>query len=128
MYNAGKVIIFIVVLILFFTIPMWLNLGRVEAIPKPELPKDKAKCIESKEYMRAYHMKLLDDWRKQAIRENKHVYVAKDGEKYFISLQKTCMKCHNNKEKFCDSCHNFVVTHQDCWSCHIAPEVAEKWQ
>jgi hypothetical protein len=128
MYNAGKVIIFIIVLIVFFTIPMWLNFGRLQAIPQPELPKEEKKCVESKEYMKAYHMKLLDKWRKRAIRENQHMYIASDGEKYTISLQRTCMKCHTEKEKFCDRCHNFVITHPDCWDCHIAPEVAKKWQ
>ncbi|RKX63371.1 MAG: cytochrome C [Thermodesulfobacteriota bacterium] len=128
MYNANKVIPGIIIFILFFTIPIWLNFGRLEAIPKPELPKKEKKCIESKEYMRAYHMKLLDDWRKKAIRENKYIYTASDGKKYFISLQRTCFKCHNDTEKFCDKCHNFVITHPDCWDCHIAPEVAKKWQ
>jgi len=128
MYNANKVIPGIIIFILFFTIPIWLNFGRLEAIPKPELPKKEKKCIESKEYMRAYHMKLLDDWRKKAIRENKYIYTASDGKKYFISLQRTCFKCHNDTEKFCNECHNFVITHPDCWNCHIAPEVAKKWQ
>jgi len=128
MYNANKVIPGIIIFILFFTIPIWLNFGRLEAIPKPELPKKEKKCIESKEYMRAYHMKLLDDWRKKAIRENKYIYTASDGKKYFISLQRTCFKCHNDTEKFCNKCHNFVITHPDCWNCHIAPEVAKKWQ
>ncbi|MCU4138397.1 MAG: hypothetical protein MW689_000186 [Thermodesulfobacteria bacterium] len=128
MYDANKVIPGIIIFILFFTIPIWLNFGRLEAIPKPELPKKEKKCIESKEYMRAYHMKLLDDWRKKAIRENKYIYTASDGKKYFISLQRTCFKCHNDTEKFCDKCHNFVITHPDCWDCHIAPEVAKKWQ
>lgn len=128
MYDANKVIPGIIIFILFFTIPMWLNFGRLEAIPKPELPKKEKKCIESKEYMRAYHMKLLDNWRKKAIRENKYIYTASDGKKYFISLQRTCFKCHNDTEKFCNKCHNFVITHPDCWNCHIAPEVAKKWQ
>lgn len=128
MYDANKVIPGIIIFILFFTIPMWLNFGRLEAIPEPELPKKEKKCVESKEYMRAYHMKLLDDWRKKAIRENKYIYTASDGKKYFISLQRTCFKCHNDTEKFCDKCHNFVITHPDCWDCHIAPEVAKKWQ
>ncbi len=128
MYNAGKVLILIAAMVVFFTSPMWLNIGRLEAIPKPELPKNQKKCIEPVEYMRAYHMKLLDRWRKEGIRKNKHVYIASDGKAYEISLQRTCMKCHTSKEKFCDRCHNFVITHPDCWNCHLAPEVAKKWQ
>jgi hypothetical protein len=107
---------------------MWLNFGRLEAIPQPELPKEEKKCIESKEYMRAYHMKLLDDWRKKAVREGEHIYIASDGKKYTISLQKTCMKCHTDKEKFCVRCHNTTLAHLDCWECHISPEEVKKWQ
>lgn len=128
MYNPGKIIFFIVMVLVFLTSPIWLNWGRLEAVPQVELPKDQKECIESKEYMRAYHMKLLDDWRKKAIRENQYIYESTTGKKYFMSLQRTCMKCHDNKENFCDKCHNFVVTHPDCWDCHIAPEVAKKWQ
>ena len=126
MYNAGKVIPGIIILILFFTAPMWLNLGRLEAIPELPVPKDK-KCVESKEFMRAYHMKLLDDWRLKAIRENKYIYINSRGERIRISLQKTCLKCHPSRKQFCDRCHKVVVTHPDCWECHIVPEEAKRW-
>ncbi len=141
MYNSGKVWIGILIFIGFFTIPFWLNLGRVQALPKPELPKDSQKCIEDVNYMRAYHMKFLEDWRTRRIREGKPLknqeemytmsfqkvcldchYINKEGKAYVRSLQKTCMKCHTNKEKFCDRCHQVVVSFPDCWNCHIAPE------
>lgn len=128
MYNANKVIPGIIVFILFFTIPIWLNFGRLEAIPEIELPKEEKKCVESKEFMRKAHMKLLDDWRIKVLRENQHVYLSTEGKSFKMSLQNTCMKCHENKEKFCDKCHNFVITHPDCWGCHIAPEVAKQWK
>ncbi|RLG12132.1 cytochrome C, partial [Candidatus Pacearchaeota archaeon] len=102
--------------------------GRVEAIPEPELPKKEKECVEPKEFMRAYHMKLLDHWRKTAIRENKYLYISSTGKEYFISLQRTCMKCHESREKFCDRCHNFVITHPDCWDCHFTREEVKKWQ
>ncbi len=128
MYNANKVIPGIIIFILFFTAPIWLNFGKLEAIPQPELPKGKKECVESKAYMRAYHMKLLDEWRKKAIRKNQYIYINSKGEKIRISLQKTCLKCHTNREKFCDRCHNFVITHPDCWHCHFTKEEAKKWQ
>jgi hypothetical protein len=126
MYNTGKVIFGIIIFILFFTIPIWLNFGKVSALPKPVVPKGK-KCVEPVEYMRAYHMKLLDDWRLKAIRENKYIYINSRGERIRISLQKTCLKCHPSRKQFCDRCHKVVVTHPDCWECHIVPEEAKRW-
>jgi hypothetical protein len=126
MYNAGKVLIGILVFVVFFSIPFWLNFGKVEALPKPELPKDEQKCIEDTAYMKAYHMQLLHKWRTQKIREGKVYHINQEGKLYIMSLQRTCMKCHSNKEKFCDRCHQVVVTHPDCWRCHIAPEEVKK--
>ncbi|BAU22986.1 cytochrome C [Caldimicrobium thiodismutans] len=128
MYNTGKVLLGIIVFICFFAIPFWLNLGKVSALPKPELPKDEKKCIEDVQYMKAYHMKLLDKWRKEKVREGNINYINNEGKIYKMSLQRTCMKCHTSKEKFCDRCHTTLVTHPDCWDCHIAPEEVKKWQ
>lgn len=129
MYNSGKVIIGIIVFVIFFGLPFWLNLGKVEAVPQPKLPTEEKKCIEDKYYMRANHMKLLDRWRKQKVREGKVYYTNSEGKIYKMSLQRTCMKCHSNKEKFCDTCHkNMAVVSVDCWKCHLAPEEVQKWQ
>ncbi|NPA39582.1 MAG: cytochrome C [Thermodesulfobacteria bacterium] len=127
MYNAGKVIAGIIVFIVFFTTPIWLNFGKVEAIPKIPVPK-KGQCVEPAAIMRAYHMKILDHWRKMAIRHNKYIYINSEGRKIRISLQKTCLKCHANKEQFCDKCHEFVVAHPDCWHCHFSKKEAQRWQ
>ncbi|MGB9761400.1 MAG: sulfate reduction electron transfer complex DsrMKJOP subunit DsrJ [Caldimicrobium sp.] len=127
MYNTGKVLIGILIFIIFFTFPFWLNLGKVRALPKPELPKEEKKCVEDTEYMRAYHMKLLDEWRIKRIRKMEVYHMNHEGKLFIMSLQRTCMKCHTNKEKFCDKCHEVLVTHPDCWKCHIAPEEAKKW-
>ena len=127
MYNTGKVIAGIIIFAAFFTFPIWFNFGKAEAIPKLPLPK-KGKCVEPLAYMRAYHMKLLDHWRKEGIRHNKYIYINSRGEKIRISLQKTCLKCHTDKEAFCDKCHHFVVTHPDCWHCHFSKKEAQRWQ
>ncbi len=128
MYNANKVIIGIIVFLIFFAMPFWLNFGKVEALPKPELPKEEKKCIEDTDYMKAYHMKFLDEWRKTKVREGKVNYINNEGKIYKMSLQRTCMKCHDNKEKFCDRCHKNLVVQPDCWKCHLAPEEVKKWQ
>lgn len=128
MYNTNKVLIGIIIFIAFFTLPFWINFGKVQALPKPELPKDEKKCIEDVKYMRAYHMKLLDKWRKEKVREGQITYINSEGKIYKKSLQRTCMKCHNNMENFCDRCHKTLVVNPDCWKCHIAPEEVKKWQ
>lgn len=128
MYNADKVIVGILVLIIFFTTPFWLNYKRVEALPKPERAEKGEKCIEDTAYMRAYHMKLLDEWRNEKVRESKIYYQSSDGRIYLKSLQRTCMECHRSMANFCDRCHTMFAVKPDCWKCHIAPEEVKKWR
>lgn len=121
MYNSDKVIPGIIIFVLFVTLPIWWNHGKSVAAPEPELPK-KGRCVESKEYMRSHHMQLLNVWRNEAIRQGMRIYTSSDGARFWISLQNECMKCHNNKSKFCDRCHQFAAVEPYCWNCHIPPE------
>ena len=103
MYNAKYIIPGVLIAVVAFTSPFWLNLGgKTYVYPEVALPtgEGKDKCIESKEWMRAEHMALLNTWRDEAIREGKREYVATDGRKWVISLQDTCMACHTNKADF----------------------------
>lgn len=109
MYNAKYIIPGVLIAVVAFTSPFWLNLGgKTYVYPEVALPtgEGKDKCIESKEWMRAEHMALLNTWRDEAIREGKREYVATDGRKWVISLQDTCMACHTNKADFCDKCQD----------------------
>jgi hypothetical protein len=72
--------------------------------------------------MRAEHMKLLDEWRREAVRDANRVYKSSTGKIYDKSLQNTCMECHSNKSKFCDQCHNYTGIAPFCWDCHIQPK------
>jgi hypothetical protein len=128
MHNSDKVIVGIIIFILFFAMPFWLNFGKAKALPKPELPTDTKECVESKEYMRAYHMKMLLDWRDKKVREGQVYYINSQGKFFKMSLQNTCMKCHKSVEKFCYRCHKTASAHPDCWNCHIKPEEVSKWQ
>ncbi|HID97609.1 MAG TPA: hypothetical protein EYP57_05405, partial [Thermodesulfobacteriaceae bacterium] len=83
---------------------------------------EKKECVENTAFMRSTHMQLLNDWRDQALREGNREYVNHKGEKITISLQNTCMKCHSNKEAFCDKCHTYAGVKPYCWDCHIAPK------
>ena len=83
-------------------------------------------CVEGKEFMRANHMKMLNDWRDESVREGRRTYTAKDGQTFEKSLTGTCIQCHTNKEQFCDRCHNYVGAKPTCFSCHIVPREVKK--
>ena len=133
MYNGGKIIIGLIIFVGLVTFPFLYTGGKATAKPDPKvdtpeilkLPKDERKCVESKEYMKTEHMKMLNDWRDWVVRDGDGVYINADGKKYNMSLQNTCMKCHSNKKKFCDECHNYTAVKPYCWDCHIAPKEKE---
>jgi hypothetical protein len=125
MYNKGLVVTGLVIFVLFFTSPFLIGLVKSGPAPEPELsPKAKLakQCVETKEYMVESHMQMLNDWRDEAIRKGKRMYVATNGKEYAVSLQNTCMECHSNKSKFCDQCHNYAGVDPYCWECHIEPK------
>jgi recombinational DNA repair protein (RecF pathway) len=84
-------------------------------------------CVESREYMKAKHMDLLNEWKESVVREGKRIYVATDGKQYEMSLTRTCLECHWNTAKFCDRCHNYAKVEYarprfECWDCHTSRE------
>ncbi|QGY39798.1 cytochrome C [Pseudodesulfovibrio cashew] len=90
--------------------------------PEVKLPAGEKECVESTQFMRENHMQLLNEWRDYALRDGKRTYVNHQGKEFTISLQRTCMKCHNSKADFCDKCHNDAGVTPYCWDCHIQPE------
>lgn len=124
MYDSGKIITGLVIFVILCTFPFWFNLGKVAyEAPDLELPEEEKKCVEPTSWMRAHHMQLLNNWRDEVVRENQAKYLSSFKDKEIeIGLQNTCMDCHDNKEKFCDRCHNRVSVTPYCWDCHIAPE------
>ena len=127
MHDAGKIIPGLIAFVVLVTIPFWTNFGKAAPEPKPELPKEYKKCVESKEFMRAEHMKLLRKWRYDVVRKNMRVYINSEGKPINMSLQNECMRCHTAKKKFCDVCHEYVSAHPYCWNCHIPPEEKKGW-
>lgn len=123
MYNAKAVIIGIVIFVAIFSSPFWTSwIGQDYTKTGVVLPAGEKECIEDTEFMRAQHMRLLDEWRDQALREENRVYEsALNGKKWVISLQNTCLKCHSNYTEFCEKCHVANSVYPYCWTCHIIP-------
>ena len=131
MYNAKFVIPGILIFAGLFTAPFWINMlssgqQKVEVVlpaePVTFFGEARSECVEPREWMAANHMELLLEWRDQALREGKRIYVASDGKKWETSLQNTCMACHSNKADFCDKCHNANSVNPYCWDCHVVPQ------
>jgi hypothetical protein len=134
LYDGGKILIGLLVFVAIATFPFYYNIGKVNAKPEPKLdtpailqmPEQERKCVESKAFMRTEHMQLLNNWRDSVVRDGYRQYISEtSGKHYNMSLQNECMRCHSNKKKFCDQCHNYMAVKPYCWDCHIAPKEKE---
>lgn len=122
MYNRRYIIPGLVIFVVLATMPFWLNIGSARfSRPKLVLPEGENACIEPVDFMRTEHMRILNEWRDAAMRDGKRAYRSTTGDIWEISLQNTCMKCHTDKEQFCDTCHDANSVSPYCWDCHIAP-------
>lgn len=132
MHNGRYIAAGLAVFVAIVAFPFVYNIGSKAKTPEPSIDTpvinrmDEKKCVESKEFMRANHMQLLDEWRDAAVRDGNRVYVNTEGKEFEISLQNTCMRCHSNKKKFCDECHNYLAVRPYCWDCHLTP--GEGWE
>lgn len=120
----------LLIFILLIASPFLLNIGKADLAPvlsfdTPAIQQmDDKHCVESAGFMRTDHPQLLSDWRDQAVREGKNIYVSTSGEEYEISLENSCLQCHSNREQFCDACHNYTAVQPYCWDCHDAAKGA----
>jgi hypothetical protein len=119
----------LVVFVLAVLSPFWFNLiTSTQAAPKPELLGKAAKvkkCVLDKYEMRAEHMYLLDVWRDSVVRDAARKYTGTNGETFNMSLstgENSCLGCHEDKAKFCDSCHDYASVSPYCWECHTNPK------
>jgi len=141
LYDGGKIIFGLVVFIAIATFPFTFNMvmgkGAKAPEPKTDTPEiqkwaaennnGKKECVEPREFMRAEHMQLLNDWRDSVVRDYNRGYISNASHKRFnMSLQNGCMQCHSNKKKFCDECHTYMSVKPYCWDCHIAPVEKEE--
>ena len=134
LYDGGKILIGLIIFVGVATFPFYYNIGKVNAKPEPKLdtpailqmPELERKCVEPKAFMRADHMQLLNNWRDSVVRQGDRQYISSTGKHYNMSLQNECLRCHSNKKKFCDVCHNYMAVKPYCFDCHIAPKEDEK--
>ena len=125
MYDGGKIITGLVIGVGLLLFPVFYNAGKAAKAPErvlTEKAKAAKQCVEPMSFMKTEHMKLLDEWRQQVVRDEVRYYTSASGKVYYKGLQTTCMDCHSNKTKFCDQCHNYMGVAPYCWDCHIAPK------
>ena len=134
-YNKGPVFLGLAIFLAIALFPFYNQGLKASAKPEPKLdtpvilqmPEQDRKCVEPKAFMRVDHMQLLNNWRDSVVRDGYRQYVSDaSGKHYNMSLQNECMRCHANKKKFCDECHNYMAVKPYCWDCHIAPKEDEK--
>lgn len=124
MYDGGKILVGVVIFLCILASPLVYNtvMGKASFVPDPKISGQEKRCVMSTPYMRSEHMKVLNTWRDEVIRQDKRFYETADGRVYDMSLTKTCMKCHESKAEFCDQCHNYVGVTPYCWDCHTYPK------
>jgi len=124
MYKAHRIILFLMVFLAVVLLPVLVNLGHEPEAPAlsldtPQINSLKSsQCVETAEFMRADHMQLLEHWRTAAVRLGHTDYTSSSGQVYAASLDTSCLGCHSNRAEFCDSCHSYLATNPNCWSCH----------
>jgi hypothetical protein len=125
--NPGGLIgigIGIAVFVLLATFPIWYAGGKSKPAPLIDLDTPailslpERQCVAPTAFMKARHMKLLDEWRNDVVRNNSRAYTSPDGRRFDKSLTKTCLQCHSNQEQFCNRCHNYAGVSPKCWDCH----------
>jgi hypothetical protein len=134
LYDGGKILVGLVIFVAIATFPFYYNIGKKNVKPEPkldtpvilQLPEQDRKCVEPTAFMRTSHMQLLNDWRDAVVRSDDRQFISSTGKHYIMSLQNSCLRCHSNKTKFCDQCHNYMAVKPYCFDCHIAPKEDDK--
>ena len=85
MYKGGKIIASLVVFVALLSLPFFYNIGKSNKGPvinlnTPAIQQLAVKqCVEPAKWMRANHMKLLNQWRDEAVRKGKTEYINSKG-------------------------------------------------
>jgi hypothetical protein len=135
MYDKSKIVGGLLIFLGLVTFPIWFTAASGKTGYRPELQKavershGKNGCVEEVEYMKHWHMDLLNLWRDEVVREGKRIYVSSDGTAHEMSLTTGCLRCHADKAQFCDKCHDYLGVSDTasgdnvyCFDCHIVPK------
>jgi len=128
MSDKGPILAGLFVFLTLITFPVWYNLaaGTTSAGPDVKLPTDEKTCVAPRDYIKNNHMALLVEWRDQVVRDADRTFLAFDGRSHEKSLTRTCLKCHDSKQDFCDKCHDYAAVAPACWDCHIDPQLVRQ--
>ena len=130
MRDRGLILAGLLIFLGIISVPVWYNpsSGKIPVMPELKLPASARECVAPISYMKTSHMKLLNEWRDQAVRAGNRTFTAYNGRTYAISLTATCLQqCHEDKAAFCDRCHAYNgVKSPNCWDCHVDPKLAQK--
>ena len=120
MRDAGKVVGGLVIVAAVLAGPLWFGWARGEKLATlPKVTVDES-CVEPTPTIRKNHPALLTSWRERVVRQGDRVHEKADGRAVRISLTETCLGCHGNATRFCDSCHAQAGVTLSCWQCHAA--------
>jgi hypothetical protein len=127
MRDKSKILLGLALFVILVTFPFW---GRLAAAGEPEVgraelvypdPSKATACVEDSAWMTSNHMNLLNDWRDGLVRNGITEYTSSSGVRYYPSLTKTCLDCHENRDEFCTRCHDYANVTPTCWECHTTP-------
>jgi hypothetical protein len=136
MNDKPVIIVGLVIALALLTFPFWYGRAAGNSGSPPDVKVPNGQCVEDGQWMKVHHMELLDEWRTRVVRDGESTYVSKtSGKSYPMSLTKTCMGCHTNRETFCYECHRYANVSSlhllspypgdrrpqrgiDCWDCH----------
>jgi hypothetical protein len=122
MFDGGKIIVGLIIFLILVSFPIWYNVagGKSDYVPELEKAVRGDDCVRPAEWMRHNHMDLLDEWRDDVVRGEQR-YETTGGNRYEMSLTRTCLDCHQSKAEFCDKCHDYLSVSPYCWDCHVIP-------
>lgn len=124
MYKGGRIIAFAAIFCLAVLSPFMVNAFAAPAGPDVSLDTpaidamENKQCIVSTQDIKDTHMQMLDQWRNDVVREGSRDLTDSSGQVYEKSLDSTCLKCHSNRQEFCDKCHAYAGVDPYCWECH----------
>ncbi len=118
MRDAGKTVGGLLIVAAVLAGPLWFGWARgakPAVLPQATAGED---CVQPRAEIRKNHPTLLESWRQRVVRQGDRVHQKADGRAVRISLTETCLGCHGDATRFCDSCHAQAGVTLSCWQCH----------